>query len=205
MATFASLKQYGIEFGVEVQNSGKKVEKEKEIIGFFNEIVSVIENQIPNDSIILLGGPGFVKENLQKYLQKEKNSIFKRIKIVNASNAEKSGVYELVKSDEIKSMLENEKIHSIMGDMEKFLKCASTTGKLCAYGLENIELAVKNSAVEKLIVVDSLLRTNDKIEDLIKKVKSQGGEISFVPEETSLAEQVKSFGGIIALLRFAIN
>jgi protein pelota len=205
MATFASLKQYGIEFGVEVQNSGKKVEKEKEMIGFFNEIISVIENQIPNDSIILLGGPGFVKENLQKYLQKENNSIFKRIKIVNASNAEKSGVYELVKSEEIKKVLENEKIHSIMGDMEKFLKCASTTGKMCAYGLENIELAVKNSAVEKLIVVDSLLRTNDKIEDLIKKVKAQGGEISFVPEETSLAEQVKSFGGIIALLRFAVN
>jgi len=205
MATFASLKQYGIDFGVEVYNSGKKVNKDKEMSGFFNEIVSVIENQIPQDSIILLGGPGFVKENLLKYLQKEKSSIFKRTKLVNASNAEKSGVYELVKSDEIKTVLENEKVHSIMSDMERFLKCASTTGKLCAYGEKNIELAVKNSAVETLIVVDSLIRTNEKIENLIKKVNAQGGKVSFVPEDTSLAEQVKSFGGIIALLRFAVN
>ncbi len=205
MATFASLKQYGIDFGVEVFNSGKKVDKEKDMIPFFNEVICVIETQISLDSVILLGGPGFVRENLLKHLQREKPAIAKKIKLVNSSNAEKSGVYELVKSEEIKKVLENEKIHSIMGDMERFLKCASTTGKLCAYGEKNIELAVQNSAVETLIVVDSLIRTNEKIENLIKKVNAQGGKVSFVPEDTSLAEQVKSFGGIIALLRFAVN
>lgn len=205
VATFASLKQYGIDFGVEVFNNGKKVDKNKDMLPFFTEIMGVIETQVPQDSIILLGGPGFVKENLLKHLQKEKHSVYKRVKLVNASNAEKSGVYELVKSEDIKSVLENEKVHSIMGDMEKFLKCASTTGKLCSYGIKNIRLAIDNSAVETLIVVDSLIRTEPEIENLIKKVKAQGGKVSFVPEETSLAEQVKSFGGIIALLRFSIN
>lgn len=205
MATFASLKQYGIDFGVEVFNSGKKVEKERDMNSFYSEIISVIETQISLDSIILLGGPGFTKENVLKYIQREKPHIGKKIKLVSASNAERSGVYELVKSDEIKNVLENEKVYSIMSDMEKFLKCASTTGKLCAYGEKNLELAIENSAVETLIVVDSLLRNNEEIEKIIKKVKNQGGKVKFVPEETSLATQVKSFGGVIALLRFSVT
>jgi len=205
MATFASLKQYGIDFGVEVFNSGKKVDKNKDMVPFFNEVISVIETQISLDSIILLGGPGFVKENLLKHIKQEKPVIAKKIKLVNSSNAEKSGVYELVKSEDIKNILENEKVHSIMSDMERFLKCASTTGKLCTYGKKNIELAINNSAVETLIIVDSLIRTDIEIENLIKKVKAQGGKVSFVPEETSLAEQVKSFGGMVALLRFSVN
>lgn len=204
-AVFATLRQYGIDFGVEIQNRSRKKERGKEVQmnEFFDEIC---EQMKKCDGLILLGGPGFVKENLHKYVKENFAEVAKRIKIVSASNAERSGVYELVKSEEMQNVLENEHMHTIFRDVERFLKCvAKENNGLCAYGIQQIKKAVEYGAVEALIVIDDLVRSNEDFEKILENTRNKGGRVSIVPSESQVAEQINAFGGAIALLRFRVR
>lgn len=200
-AVFASLRQYGIEFGLELENRARKKDKEIDTGEFFDEIIKEIEKI---DGIIVVGGPGFAKENLLKRLRAENPNLAARVKLVSASNAERSGVYEVIKSPELASILEGELAHSVLGHIEKFLKSAAKGDGLAAYGIKQLEQAADAGAISVLIMVDTLVRES-QYESLLEKVKNGGGEIQIVPAESQFAEQVKSFGGAIALLRYKIQ
>ncbi len=201
-ATFAALRQYGIDFGLELHNRAKKKDKNVELGEFFKEIADEMKKI---DGLILLGGPGFVKEMLRKYVQENLPEIAKRIKVVNASNAERSGVYELVKSDEMQKIMEREHMHAVFRDVETFLKCVAKGDGLCAYGIEQLNKAVEYGAIDVLIIIDKLIRENERFERMLENVKAKGGRISIVPYESQIAEQINAFGGAIALLRFRIE
>ncbi|MEM0437669.1 MAG: mRNA surveillance protein pelota [Candidatus Micrarchaeia archaeon] len=200
-AVFASLRQYGIEFGLELENRAKKKDKEIETGEFFSEVIKEIEK---TDGIIVLGGPGFAKENLLKKLRAENPKVAARVKLVSASNAERSGVYEVLKSPELAGILEGELAHSVLGHIEKFLKSAAKGDGLAAYGIKQLEQAADAGAISVLIMVDTLVREDPKYESLLEKVKNAGGEIRIVPTESQFAERVRAFGGAIALLRYRI-
>ncbi|MCX8206190.1 MAG: hypothetical protein N3H30_03095, partial [Candidatus Micrarchaeota archaeon] len=199
---FASLKQYGIDFLLELENRAKKKDKEIETAEFFAEVAKEIEKV---GGIIVLGGPGFAKENLLKKLRAENPKVAARVKLVSASNAERSGVYEVLKSPEMAGILEGELAHSVLGHIEKFLKSAAKGDGLAAYGIKQLEQAADAGAISALIVVDALVREDPKYEALLEKVKSAGGEIRIVPAESQFAEQVRAFGGAIALLRYRMQ
>ncbi|MEM3364636.1 MAG: mRNA surveillance protein pelota [Candidatus Micrarchaeia archaeon] len=201
-AMFASLKQYGIEFGLELHNTSSKKDKNIETGGFFSEIAGELEKI---EGTIIIGGPGFAKDNFYAYLKNEKPDIAKRVKVVSASNNERSGVYELLKSEEMHRILENEQMHTVFRDIERFLGSAGRGDGLSAYGREELLRAAESSAIDVLIILDTNLWGDAFYEKLVDEVKAHGGNIRIVPSESQAAEQVKAFGGAIALLRYKIQ
>ncbi|GEM_PF-2170585 len=202
MATFASLKQYGIEFWLELENRAKKKDKDVDTGEFFAEIIGELAKI---EGLIILGGPGFTKENLLKKIKSENAGLAKRIRLVNASNAERSGVYEVVKSEEMHELMEYEHMHTALRDIERFLRSASRGDGLSAYGKAELERAVEMSAIEVLIILDSLVRQDEFYERLLDKAKERGGVVRIVPTESQAAEQIKAFGGAIAILRYKMD
>ena len=108
----------------------------------------------------------------------------------------------MLRDESVYEILENERIHSIIVELEKFLKCISKNNGLCAYGKDEILKAAEYGAIEKLIIIDEIVKDYENIIDLVKKMR---GEVLFVPSESEIGEQVKAFGGIIALLRYKVQ
>ncbi|MCX8199952.1 MAG: mRNA surveillance protein pelota [Candidatus Micrarchaeota archaeon] len=201
-ALFASLKQYGVEFGLELHNTAAKKDKNIDTGKFFSEIASEMEKI---EGTIILGGPGFAKENLYAYLKNEKPAIARRVKVVAASNSERSGVYELLKSDEMHRIMEEEQMHTVFRDIERFLGSVGRGDGLAAYGKDELIKAAECGAIGVLVILDTSLWGDESYERLLELVKERGGEIRIVPAESQAAEQVKAFGGAIALLRYKMQ
>ncbi len=199
-ATIAKMTPYGVEITHEIYNRGSKNrDKNIDMGGFYREIAEILNER---EGVILLGGPGFTKDNLLEYAKREFPQLAKRIRLLSASNAERSGIYEMLRDESVYEILENERIHSIIVELEKFLKCISKNSGLCAYGKNEITKAAEYGAIEKLIIIDELVKDYGEILDLVKKMR---GEILFVPSESEVGEQIKAFGGVIALLRYKIQ
>jgi len=201
-ALFASLKQYGVEFGIEIENNAAKKDKDIESGKFFHEITEELERC---QGTVIIAGPGFAKENLYNMIKNEKPALAKRVKIASASNNERSGVYEVLKSEEVHNIIEDEHMHAVFVLLERFLKSVGKGDGLSAYGKEELERAAEASAIDILIVVDSLVRSDAFYEKILDSVKKKGGEVHIIPEESQIAEQVKAFGGAIALLRYRMR
>ncbi|MGC9057558.1 MAG: mRNA surveillance protein pelota [Candidatus Micrarchaeia archaeon] len=201
-ATFASIRMYGVEFGIEIENTGKKVDKNIPTDRYFHEVLNEMKRI---DGKIILGGPGFTKENFYNFARKESPDTAKRILLVSASNAEKSGVYEVIRSDEIRDIMEEEQVRAAVRDIETFLKSIGKEDGLSVYGKKEVEKCSEMGAIEKLIIVDSLVRSDESYEMLIDNVKSKGGSVLIVPEESQVALQLNAFGGVVALLRFKVR
>ncbi len=201
-ALFAALKQYGVDFGLELENKAGKKDKNVETGKFFSEVAGEIGKM---EGTVIVGGPGFAKDNLYTYLKNEMPEVAKRVKVVSASNNEKSGVYELLKSEEMHRIMEEEQMHTVFRDLERFLKSVGKGDGLAAYGKKELEKAAQNGAIEVLVVLDVNVRSDEFYERLLDFVKARGGEIRIVPEESQVAEQVKAFGGAIAMLRYRMQ
>src|SRR5208283_3708257 len=104
--------------------------------------------------------PGFTREDVKAYAETsgflKKTS--KRVSFENVSNAERSGVYELIKSDKFARILERERIRTEFKLIEEFLTNLST-GK-SKYGLENVSIALENASADIIFVNDSILGDN---------------------------------------------
>jgi len=77
------------------------------------------------------------------------------------------------------------------------------------YGLDQVEKAAKMSAVEKLIVADTLLRDaaeNQRLhlEDLMREVEQRRGRVTVISTEHEAGSKLLALGGIAALLRFQL-
>lgn len=200
-ALFASLRQYGVDFGVELENRAGKKDKNVETGKFFEDIICLLERM---DGTVIIAGPGFAKDNLYALIKSRKPGLANRVKVMSASNNERSGVYEILKSEEMHRIMEEEQMHTIFRHLEAFLRNIGKGNGLAAYGKDELEKAAANGAIEVLVVVDTLVRSDAFYEELLDMVKSKGGEIRIVPEESQAAEQVKAFGGAIAVLKYRI-
>ncbi len=196
----AKILGYGIEFGSEIYNNLSKNLSQKEYAElqtkFFNKVIDVINNM--DVSTVILAGPGFTKNDIKSYIDNvpTSNKLNKTIVIMDVSNTEKSGVYELIKSDSVKKLMENELIKSEFELMEKFLKNLSLG--YSKYGIKDVEEALDNYEVGEIIVNDSKLNDND-IKRLLAKAESYGVKIDIINSLDEVGQQLQAFGDIASI------
>jgi protein pelota len=176
-------------------------EKEDSEKAFFNykKIISELKKKGWNNFII--GGPGLFKEELLKELKKEAfvNSIY----LANVSHLGLTGIKELLKRDELKSLLKDFRVKEEEELINKFMEELKKEGNV-VYGRKNIKEALDYGAVELLIVNSDLIFKNkdQEVLDMIKKVEEMNGKVKLI--ETEEKKKLKSFGDLIAFLRFKI-
>jgi len=93
--------------------------------------------------------------------------------------------------------------------IEEGLRRISKEGNVC-YGQKQILEAAKQGAVEKIVILASILRSDDSEMNLlwsniIKDIKISKGEVIQSSSDHDFGEQLSSFGGAIALLRWKLD
>jgi len=157
---------------------------------------------------ILIVGPGFVKENLAKYLRSSSPEVAGRIaSVASVSNGGVAGVYEAIRSGIVSRAMRDSRAAEEVSLVEGVLKrLGAGTGDV-AYGIAEVEEDTLAGAVDKLLICDGLLRESPedlrkRVEEIMRAGESKGGKLTIVSSEHEGGRQLMSLGGIAAILRY---
>ena len=211
LAYFVLLKSQGYEILAELHGDvEKKYDKSVKGKGFYPEIIKKLDEY--NDRLklekIILASPAFWKEDLLKEIKND--SLRKRIVTATCSSVDKTGIEEVLKRPELKTVLKDERIAKEASLMEDVLKEISRDGAV-TYGFNDVENAANSGAVKTLLVTDKLIHRlkasgeYKKIDRLMKSADNLKGEIFVLNSKNDPGKRLDSLGGIAALLRYKSN
>ena len=192
-ADFAVVKESGIEMRANIRNYDKE-----NMEGYYREVISYMKKQ--DFEIFILAGPGFERENLLKFIQKNERDLAKKIILEHSSSTGINGVQEVVKKS-ANRILRETRIAKESGYVNEILKRIKTEG-LVVYGRKETEKAVKLGAVETLFVSQERIRD---FEEIMEEQERQRGKIVIVGSDHELGEQFLHLGGIAGFLRFRLD
>jgi protein pelota len=191
---------YGIEFRKEMYSNLSKRMSQKDFHEqerkYFDEILDVVSRM--NVDTIVVAGPGFTKDDIKAYaaesgvLKKTNKSIV----FESASNAERSGIYELIKSERVARLMQRERISREFALMEQFLRgLESGTSK---YGKESVSMAIDDSEAGIILVNDSTLWDKDT-EKVLEKAEKRRLTIEVFNSDDEAGAQLSGFKGVASI------
>ena len=212
----AVLRQYGLEVKVEkrIQLPGKlePENREEALKGYFKDALSLIREawQSLKCPIVILG-LGFVKNGFVKYVQnmdKDVASTIVDVKGVHSSGL--TGINEAIRSGVLTKTLRNARMAVETRHVEEVLTRLGTGKGNVTYGQDEVAKANQYGAVERLLIIDTLLResTDEKrleLEKIMREVEEKSGQITVVSTEHEAGHKLEGLSGIAALLRYRIS
>ncbi len=151
---------------------------------------------------IIVGGPGTTKNNFVdgNYMNEQIKGKIIGIKDITYTNA--FGLTELV--DKSQDLLSEDEIMTEKKIIQKFLETLAKDTNMVAYGIENVRNALSMSAVDTLIVVDSIV-TDEELEELSTSCETSRSTFTLVTDRTPEGVQLLGLTGIGAILRYPIH
>ncbi|MHA1364035.1 MAG: mRNA surveillance protein pelota [Candidatus Freyarchaeota archaeon] len=214
-ANIAVVDNYSIDIvdSISMNIPGKRfvAQHDEAIKNFFSEVSKTL-NQVQNGEVskIIIAGPGFTKNNFQKYLVNKFPDLKDKLIIENASYGGVNGIYEVIHRGAIEKILEENKVIEDLHLVEEFLTRLAKDNKRVTYGYDSVKKAIQYGAVDKLLITDEKLKSanleeREKNDELLRQVEEMGGEIHIISTLHNAGERLQAFGGIAALLRFPLN
>lgn len=213
-ATLGILYDYGLNilFTREFRLPGKDSQDREEVLKReIRELVEYVSNTITSENIrlVVVSGPGFLKDVVASLLN---DSLRGKVKVeaISTSTGGVKGVREAIKREEFRRIVRDVwSVYEIKA-LEEFLKLLAKNPEKTAYSVDEVLEAARVGAVSKVMVLDEMLKTYDeelraKVERVLEEVESHGGEVIIFSSHGSTREELKSLGGIIAILRFKVK
>ncbi len=192
--------------GLVVHNSAQRFARirEEATKEFFNRISAAANNaflEVKDMKGILVGGPGMTKNHFldEGFLNEQL-----RRKVVGVQDLAYTGSFglrELVEKS--KDVLAKEAITEEKDIMNHFFKLLATEPSKVVYGLTEVQKALDLSAVDKLLVSETL--DDSIVEKLEDQCDTIGAEFIIISIDTPEGEQLKQIGKVAAILRYALS
>jgi protein pelota len=201
------IKQYGIDYigPISGEISGKQnisKDRKNKIKNYYEEITKVV-SQHENISKYIIIGPGFTKNGYYNYLQDNYPVMAKKSVIENTGSGGHTGIQEILKSGLVSELTKETKIAKEIEEVNKLLEEIGKSSDLVTYGQKQSSTAAQMGAVEKLLVLDELVRVK-KIQNIMNTVENMGGTVIIISSEHDAGKQLESLGSIAAFLRYPI-
>ncbi len=179
---------------------------------FYQAITGVlVENsKLYEIRAIVVAGPGFSKEHFIKYIRKAVPDLKIPVVLENASSANKSGIYEVVKRGATSKILGTLRISHESELLEEVLRRLGKNQKDVAYGFHEIKDLALTNAIDKLLITDIFLREQNiemrqELDELIRNVEYKQGKVHIISTLHPAGEQLSALSGIAALLRYPVS
>ena len=205
-ATFALLKKQGYEILTEIKGDVQKKDQENIVKGdFFSEVSKLLKDYAERYKVnnTLVASAGFWKDEFKKKAPEDLKIFY-----ATCNDSGKKGVDEVLKRDEVKTLLKEDRIRKESQLVDELLEQISK-GKLAAYGLEETNKAINGGAVKTLLVTDKYIRSesNDykETDELMKTADSLKAEVHVINSEHDAGKKLDGLGGIAAILRYEIS
>jgi len=168
----------------------KAEEKQKE---YLQKILEILKSKQVNK--IIIAGPAFAKENVQKLIKEREKQLLEKIIIDSTFQTGETGLQELLKKGLIEKLTKMSRVTEETRAVESLLEAISSSGK-AVYG-DKVKEAVESGVVSLLLVSDNKIRDFEEILDLADRMRVR---IMVVSSQHSAGEKLLGLGGIAGLL-----
>lgn len=195
----------------------------KAITKFYDAIYRGIVQHIDFDKIkcVLLASPGFVKDDLFKYMQtkavqqKHESKISPivdnkdKFVLCKSSSGHKFALDEVFSDQNIMSKLTDTKLSEEVNILGKFMKMMDTDIDRAYYGYHHVKMANDQAAIGSLLITDELFRNSDvktrrQYVSLVESVRENGGKAFIFSSMHVSGQQLQQVSGVAAILRYPI-
>lgn len=201
------IKQYGIEYIGPIMGdiSGKRqIQKNrKEKINQYYEEVTKTVQQHENINKLIIIGPGFTKNDYYNFLEDKYPNLAKKSILENTGSGGHAGIQEVLKNGLIESLSKDAKVATETASVNKLLEQIGKSSNTVIYGPKQVADAANMGAIEKLLVLDELVR-NKNTQKTMNTVEYMGGKVEIISSEHDAGKQLQALGSIAAFLRFPI-
>jgi len=207
-ATLGLMRQFGIEYYGPVKGniSGKRVldkNRNKNIVKFYESIVEAI-NKFDSIQNIVIAGPGFYKNDFYNYIKDKHKELASKSIIENTGTGGRVGIHEVLRKGTVEKLTVENRVASEIVAVNSLLEEIAKNSSKVAYGIKETTMAVNLGAVDKLLVLDNIIATNN-LTDLMDIVDNMRGEVMVISCEHDGGKQLGSLGGIAAILRYSLS
>jgi hypothetical protein len=117
------------------------------------------------------------------------------------------GIYVFIKSKSMQQILGQSKLAKISSILEEVMIRANNKSRKFTMGFEETKKANEFGAVESLVFSEKIIQTHDEDEvvEFLNDVESKGVKVYALDASTDIGLQVSGLGGILSLLRFAVD
>ena len=178
--------------------AGGQGEKDRET--YLDELVVLLEREAADAHVLLVVGPGFLKEELARRLQERSPALGRKLRIYPTSESGRVGVDELLKSGRASEALRGTVAAEEAEVVERLVR-ALATGTRAAVGRTEVAEAIDAGAPETILVAEELL-TDPEIATALDRSRAAKARIFVVRGEGEAGARLAALGGIGAILRY---
>lgn len=208
---------YGIREAVRVRTSisrkrGDQKSHDATMKEFFSNVTLAIRSQLEQKEIglIVIAGPGFVKDHFKEHLAKAGFKSLPPVIVESTNSIGLPGAKEILFRGVIGTAVEGLRLETETQLVEDLIAHIAKGDGLGTYGDKEVQKAVQYGAVENLLISDVKLREATEehrrwLDRLIQDAEKSRSVFHIVSSDHPAGDQLKSIGGIGAILRFRVD
>ncbi|MFM7862059.1 MAG: pelota family protein [Candidatus Nitrosotenuis sp.] len=189
-------------------SSGKQYKTNFNIQIFFENVAKALNTVLRENYSLVIFGPGETKRQFANYLAKSPISKAHKIETVDGiDSGGEDGIYTFTKSRAMQQILGQSKLAKVSAILEEVMIRANNKSRKFTMGFEETKKANDLGAVESLVFSEKIIQTHDEeqIIQFLNDVESKGVKVYALDASTDIGLQVSGLGGIVSLLRFAVD
>ncbi|MCV0366669.1 MAG: mRNA surveillance protein pelota [Nitrosopumilus sp.] len=203
----ARLKGTHLEFMPNIYSGsgGKRYKTNFNIEKFFEQVQQAIFSISKKDDLIIIFGPGETKKRFTNFIEKSQKFKIKVVEGIDSGGED--GIYTFTKSKAMQEIMSDSKLAKASTIIDEVMLLANKKSNKFTMGFEETFKTNQMGAVESLVFSDRIIQENDeqKIMDFLNDAESKGVKIYSVDSSTDIGLRVTGLGGIVSLLRYAIE
>jgi len=188
-------------------SSGKRYKTNFNIEKFFEQVQLAVSTVLKDGDLIVIFGPGETKKRFSNFIQKSQNTQKYKVQVVDGiDSGGEDGIYIFTKSQSMKEIMSDSKLAKASSIIDEVMLLANKKSRKFTMGFDETFNANQIGAVESLVFSDKAIQDNEqKMIDFLNDVESKGVKIYSVDSSTDIGLRVTGLGGIISLLRYAVE
>ncbi len=185
---------------------GGKMGDEQSPKPYISKVADVVALTLREGDRVVAAGPGNFKNAISNQIKERQSIPVTVLEGLDLTGAD--GVRALIKAKSFESLAKDSLVVELQKLVAEVVKRISMGDAKVAYTLPRVKAAAATGAVEACAVSDDVFATGVDEEELVETlntVEGKGGSVYLADSSMEYGKQVSAFGGIVALLRYALR
>ena len=173
---------------------------------FVSKISDLVAKEYRQGDEIVVAGPGNFKGTVANEIRERTGAKVTLVEGFDLTGSD--GVRAFVKHKSFQTLAQGSQLIELQQVVTEVVRRISTGDPKVAYGLPRIKEAAMAGAVDACAVSDNVFSSGvdeDDLVEVLNTVEAKGGAMYLADSSLEFGKQVSSFGGIVALLRYAVR
>jgi len=185
-------------------SGGKRYKTNFNIEKFFEQVQQAILTILKKEDVVIIFGPGETKKRFSNYIQKSQKFNVKVVEGIDSGGED--GIYIFTKSQTMKEIMSESNLSKASSIIDEVMILANKKSRKFTMGFDETFNANQMGAVESLVFSDKAIQDDEqKMIDFLNDVDGKGVKIYSVDSSTDIGLRVSGLGGMVSLLRYAVE